>query len=124
MLPRPILKRKQGGQPGNLNAYKHGFYSRRFTRLEIKDLATILPDNFDDDIAVVRVCMRRMFNLADKDAKTLDEWATVNFAIGSNATRIGGLKRVQYLISGGNNDDLDNLVIKCSGMIAHEMGFK
>jgi hypothetical protein len=68
--------------------------------------------------------MRRMFNLADKDAKTLDEWATVNFTIGSNATRIGGLKRVQYLISGGNNDDLDNLVIKCSGMIAHEMGFK
>ena len=34
-------KRKRGGQPGNLNALKHGFYSRLFREPEIADLDTL-----------------------------------------------------------------------------------
>ena len=34
-------KRKRGGQPGNLNALKHGFYAGGMTRDEVKGLARI-----------------------------------------------------------------------------------
>jgi hypothetical protein len=34
-------KRKRGGQPGNGNALRHGFYSRRFTRQEVEDLENV-----------------------------------------------------------------------------------
>ena len=121
-MPRPKVKRKSGAQPGNINALKHGFYSPRFNDLEIKDLATILTANLEDDIAVLRVCIRRMFDLATKDAKTLDDWATVNFAVGSSATRIGGLKRVQHLLSGGQHDLLGSLVLERIEVVGSKIG--
>lgn len=31
VMPKRKPRRKRGGQPGNRNAYKHGFYSRRLT---------------------------------------------------------------------------------------------
>lgn len=33
-----MVKRKRGGQLGNLNALKHGFYSRQFKGMELDDL--------------------------------------------------------------------------------------
>ena len=102
VLPKPNIKRKRGGQPGNSNALKHGFYSRRFSKLELKDLDIILNHHkFEDEIALLHVISRRMFNIADKEADSIEDWATVNFAIGSTVTRIGGLKKVQFMISGG-----------------------
>ncbi len=125
MLPKPNIKRKRGGQPGNSNALKHGFYSRRFSKLELKDLDAILNHHkFEDEIALLHVISRRMFNIADKDAETIDEWATVNFAIGSTVTRIGGLKRIQFMITGGKTgDELQmELVLKAIAENQKEMG--
>ena len=34
-------KRKQGAQPGNLNAFRHGFYSKLFQPLDAEDLEGI-----------------------------------------------------------------------------------
>jgi len=123
MLPRPKVKRKSGGQPGNINALKHGFYSRRFTKLEIKDLATILPANLEDDIALHRVMNRRMFDLADRDAKTIDEWATVHFAIGSSTTRICSLARVQFLLTGDKGDLKTKLILDSASRTGRLLGF-
>ncbi|MBN1162007.1 MAG: hypothetical protein JXA17_08675 [Dehalococcoidales bacterium] len=39
------LKRKRGGQPGNQNARKHGFYSPYMTRPEIRRFQKILNKN-------------------------------------------------------------------------------
>ena len=71
MLPKLNIKRKSGGQPGNLNAFKHGFYSRRFRALELSDLSEVLTDNLDDEIALLRVIIRRVFEMADREAETL-----------------------------------------------------
>jgi hypothetical protein len=123
MLPRQKVKRKSGAQPGNINALKHGFYSRRFTNLEIKDLKTILPANLEDDIALHRVMSRRMFDFADKKAKTLDEWATVHFAIGSSTARICTLKRIQFLLTGDKGDLKTRMIIDSATKNGRLLGF-
>jgi hypothetical protein len=56
--PKPA-KRKRGGQPGNRNALKHGFYARSFDLDIIKDLDIHSP-HVDDEIHLLRLFMRRI----------------------------------------------------------------
>jgi len=56
------MSRSRGGQPGNANAVKHGFYSRKFRDLESQDLETALRDGLGDEIALMRVMIRRVFD--------------------------------------------------------------
>jgi len=65
-------KRKGGGQPGNTNALKHGFYSRRFCDLELGDFVSSLGDDLQSEVAMLRagqcprqgIQIRRVFDLA------------------------------------------------------------
>lgn len=122
MLPKPNIKRKSGGQPGNLNAFKHGFYSRRFTKLELRHLDVILSNDLTDEIALTRVLLRRYFYLANKQAKTLDEWSTIINLCGVIATRLSGLVRTQYLISGEKPTDLFALLLEAGHIVREDKG--
>ena len=124
MLPKPNIKRKSGGQPGNLNAFKHGFYSRRFRTLELSDLSTVLTGNLTDEIALLRVIIRRVFELADTDAETLEDWQMALSTLGAAATRVAGMLRTQFMISGNKGgDDLTNLIIESIKNTGHKRGF-
>ena len=63
--------RKRGARPGNTNAWKHGFYSRRFTRREI-DREDGQPAQVDvrDEINLLRVLIWRAFNKLDRHSPT------------------------------------------------------
>jgi hypothetical protein len=53
-------ERKRGGQPGNRNALKHGYYSRVFTREEIEDLRSAGDvRGLDEEIALVRHVIKK-----------------------------------------------------------------
>ena len=56
-------KRKSGGQPGNQNARKHGFYSKHFTPDQAKQLedADDLRD-LDPEIALLRVKLNTLLD--------------------------------------------------------------
>lgn len=122
MLPKQNIKRKRGAQPGNLNAYKHGFYSRRFRAIELSDLSTVLTDDLDDEIALLRVIMRRVFDFADSDAESLDDWSMALSTLGAAATRLAGLLRTQQVITGGKGGDVVDLLSEAIGVVAHELG--
>jgi uncharacterized phage infection (PIP) family protein YhgE len=63
-------KRKRGAQPGNINALKHGFYSRYFTQNEHNDLEG--QPALDSEIDMLRVAIQRLFSrTAEADEKTL-----------------------------------------------------
>lgn len=55
-------KRTRGGQPGNVKALKHGFYSRRFTGEELREIGrlAVAELSLDEEIAMLRVLMRRI----------------------------------------------------------------
>ena len=62
---QPPPSRKRGAQPGNINALRHGFYSRSLRKLELDDLDLILPDETDSEIALLRTVIRRVMELSD-----------------------------------------------------------
>jgi hypothetical protein len=66
--PEKPPKKRRGAPPGNQYALKHGFYSRGMTRLEVKDLETALSTDLEDELALLKVMLRRAFDLSrDED---------------------------------------------------------
>ncbi len=120
LLPKKHIKRKPGAQPGNVNAWKHGFYSRRFKALELCDLDSILQNNLDDEIALLRVMIRRVFEIADSSAESLEDWESALSTLGAASTRLAGLVRVQHL-SSGKSQNIEDLLAEAIGDAAHEI---
>lgn len=55
--------RHRGGQPGNKNALTHGFYSKTFAPAEDRDIDSIDQISLDSEIDMLRVSIRRIFEL-------------------------------------------------------------
>jgi len=62
MTPQAETGRKQGGQPGNKNAMRHGFYAKRFTDEEAERLDKQGPTDVQAEIALLRVCLDKLYN--------------------------------------------------------------
>ncbi len=91
-------RKKKGAQPGNLNAYKHGFYSEHFKSEEIRDLDAYLSNGLGDEIALMRVSAKRILELANtKDLAVEDQISILN-AIGLATTRLAGLLRIKNIL--------------------------
>ncbi len=89
-------KRKPGAQPGNINSLKHGFYSRRFLLGEASDLDTISGrSDLHDEINMMRVVIRRVFEQASDEAADLESWSKALGTLGAAASRLAILLRVQ-----------------------------
>ena len=65
----PKTKRKRGGQPGNQNARKHGFYSKVLDeagRLDFEVASGV--EGIDDEIALLRVKIK---SILEKDPENI-----------------------------------------------------
>jgi hypothetical protein len=98
--------RKSGGQPGNLNVLKHGFYSKYFQNTELEDLDE--ARDLQEEIAMMRVVTRRLLKMA-RGCKDMGELVTVLEALGLSSTRVAGLMRTQKFI-GGEEDSYDRQI--------------
>jgi len=97
--------RKRGGQPGNRNALKHGFYSGKYKAIEDSELQTVLNQGLEDEISLLRVVMRRVFEYAGQSEKPAAEvWVSTLSALGVAATRLAGLLKAQKVIGGDGNE--------------------
>jgi hypothetical protein len=61
MTPPRAGVKKRGGQAGNLNALKHGFYASHYTLAELSKLETVNVDDVTDEIALLQILMKRVF---------------------------------------------------------------
>ena len=103
-------RRHRGGQPGNKNALKHGFYSPGFKPNETADLEEVAGDvDLRDEITMMRVIIRRVFTHAEDCGDDRESWAMVLGSLGSASTRLAGLLRTQKLLDGGGSDVADAL---------------
>jgi len=103
LRPGAAHRRRRGGQPGNLNAMKHGFYSRFFRAGEVEDLETVLQEGLSHEIAMLRVITRRVMELAD-GVETLDEAIAAMGALGLASIRLSSLLKAQARLGSGGND--------------------
>ena len=97
-------KRSSGGQPGNTNALKHGLYSRRFRSVELAALESMTPLGLQDEISLIRVVMRRVFELACSEPLDLLGWSKTLAALGRAASQIASLLRAQAAVAGQNSE--------------------
>ncbi len=99
--PTP-LKRKRGAQPGNLNAFRHGFYSAAFTQAELHGLDENIKGEFVDEIALARVNAAHLAELL-KDYKNMNlgEVVSASNALINYLDRIESLSRAQHFIYSG-----------------------
>jgi hypothetical protein len=93
--------RKRGGQPGNTNALKHGFYSRAFRSVDIDDLDT-LELKLEDEIAAARVAGRRMLELSDEMSEPMQSIRALA-AFSTHLIHIASLMRTHAILTGGSN---------------------
>ncbi len=96
-------RRKRGGQPGNTNALRHGFYSRKFHAGDLEDLESGSTASLEDEIAMLRVSIRRVFDFASENADDLDEWWKTLAVLGAASTKLASLMRTEQALAGQRN---------------------
>jgi hypothetical protein len=104
----PGQKRKRGGQPGNFNALKHGFYSRRFTRQELEDLENAMQEGLQDEITLLRVQIRRLADFAGEETGQKGAIQTLT-AISLGCTRLARMLGAQRTLGGDGSSDAQAL---------------
>jgi len=80
------MTRRRGAQPGNNNAYKHGFYSGSFMQLENELLSLHESERFEDESNLMRVLIKRTTDkLAETNDLSLEDYlsalCTISFAM-------------------------------------------
>jgi hypothetical protein len=113
-------KRPRGAPPGNLNALKHGFYSRGFRKMDIDDLDAMLEDGLDSEINMLRVSTRRLLELTQDNAD-VDTGIRLLTVLGTTSTRLANLLRAQSLLGGDRQDDLYNQITQALDELNQEL---
>jgi hypothetical protein len=84
----------RGAPKGNLNALKHGYYSRLIRAHESTDLENGSPASLENEITLLRVMIRRTMELAD-GIDDLREATRVLAVLGAAAGRLANLMQTQ-----------------------------
>jgi uncharacterized protein Yka (UPF0111/DUF47 family) len=112
-------KRKPGAQPGNLNAFKHGYYSKIFTPLDREDIEKLLAMNLEDEILKLRYAAQQTFNLS-REIEDVDQAVKVLGALGLAAIRTSRLLKSQKEL--GNGDQSYSVVRNVINEILRDWG--
>ena len=112
--------RKRGGQPGNLNALKHGFYSKHFEKAELLDLDGV--SDLQEEIGMMRVVISRLLKMA-RECKDMGELITVLNTLGLASTRVAGLMKTQKFL-GGKRDSHEEMLDRAIHDVLKEWGWE
>jgi hypothetical protein len=86
-MPRKTKSpRKGGGQPGNTNALKHGFYVRSFTQAEVDRLDSDVKGELHDEETLLRLYLARVADTLNDGQMNHDKYVidlcAVSLAVG------------------------------------------
>jgi uncharacterized protein YjcR len=96
--------RLRGGQPGNLNAFKHGFYSSFFKEHEIEAIQDLHDNDLREEIAALRVIIRRMLALSCK-IEDVNTGLRLLSTLSAAAAQLSRLVKVQAVMQQGESED-------------------
>jgi hypothetical protein len=99
--------RKRGGQPGNTNAWKHGFYAKNFTLAERRGLQAVEGVVLGDEIGLLRVLIRRFAEQIQSSQGVAINESAMHLAVISDAMlRLASLLRTDRMLGGSVCDTL------------------
>jgi hypothetical protein len=105
-MPPTTPPRRRGAPPGNLNNFKHGFYSRRLKKRDLTGVESTDISGLAEEIALIRVYTRRLIESFDPNGDFYQHADLLRIlCVASSA--ITRIIRAQYLISstGSGIDD-------------------
>ena len=121
-MPTASRKPTPRTQPDIPESQHHGFYSHGFHQVESEELHCLIAGGVQDEIAMLRVFIRRVFTLGD-GIEDMDEAVRLLDTLGLSATRLANLVKTQKLL----NNDQSEIAQDISQAIAEvikEMGLK
>jgi len=102
----PVVKipRRSGGQPGNANALKHGFYTSRFKDHDLK-APSLISDQLDisSEINLLRIVMDRALAFYHIDNGFKDSLALFNLLVRASGC-LGHLLKIQKRFDSDSKD--------------------
>ena len=112
-------KRKPGGQPGNSNALKHGFYAGQPLPAEVVPAQVDEVQGLHEEIAMLRIFMRRVMLQSDHPMDHRELLDTMR-ALSLASLSIARLLKVQHLIYGGTNE-IEDIISQAITQVSQEM---
>jgi hypothetical protein len=97
--------RSAGGQPGNTNALKHGFYSKNFSLAERRGLQAAEGLVLVDEISLLRVLIRRFAEQIQANQGVSINESAQHLSVASEAmSRLASLLRTDHMLGGSQTD--------------------
>jgi hypothetical protein len=87
-------RRRPGAPPGNLNALKHGFYSKIFRNTELEELHQFDAQDVAQEIELLRIIIRRTAERA-AEAESFDSQLRFLSVLGQSTAQLTRLLNVQ-----------------------------
>lgn len=126
--PGDLLEKEQ--EPSALDGVKqkrsqpakrgHGFYSSHFNRQELAEVSK-LTSSLDEEIAMLRVISRRVFEFAsENEPGSLQEWTKVLIVLGSLTSRIASLLKQSSTME-NNQDDKNKTISQAIAEVVREL---
>jgi hypothetical protein len=111
---------RRGAPLGNLNALKHGFYSRRFKKSDLAGLEDCDFDGLKDEITIMRVFIRRFIEQCS-DSTDLYETAGILRILCLATASLTHLIKTQHLLV-SDSDDLFSDLRQALDQVGQELG--
>jgi hypothetical protein len=111
-------RRSRGAQPGNLNALKHGFYSRQFRKAELTDLDTCQFAGLNDEIAMLRVYLRRLVE-SGQDVSSFTEMLNLGRVLCLTSSSLTRMLRAQQAL-GSVKDEWSRAILQAISELSEE----
>lgn len=110
----------QAGHQKELGETRKGFYARQFAPQEIRDLELISTAGLDDEIAMLRVLLRRYYAevIAVEDARMIGEAID---RVSRAASCLGRLVSVQNSRAGRQKNEYEQAMEEALQRVAKEM---
>jgi hypothetical protein len=114
-------RKKRGGQPGNTNAYKHGFYAKNFSLAERRSLQATNGVVLGDEIALLRVLIRRFAEQIQASQGVALMESAQHLAVVSEAMlRLASLLRTDHMLGGSESDAFFKTLSNVLGELSDE----
>jgi hypothetical protein len=117
MNPPP---RRPGAPKGNLNNFKHGFYSRRIRKRQLDGIETSDAYGLTEEIALIRVFTRQLIESFNPDADFIDLADILRILCLASAT-ISRIARTQCLLTSTGRSKADEALEIAIERINEEM---
>ena len=114
--------RKRGGQPGNTNALKHGFYAQYFSPGEDDDLGVYSGEGLADEINLLRVLIRRFASqIQASEGVALSDAAYHLSVISEALARLGSMLRTNHMLGNPGSSGLPRALERCIEQVWEEL---